>query len=113
MSGGDRNFVRCNGVDNIPRIGQEFKVRSREGEVMINNYDVISTSYCVFPDANTRTFVNKLDAWMKFYWYTNGVESYLDTGSRGYYAYKIHLNSSFKLGSGTGDYANPYILEEK
>ena len=116
----DRNIlVWCNGVDNTPRIGEEYNVGSSEGEVAINDYDVIRTSYCVVPNAETITPISILDAWMKYDWesYDKSREDsyrFIRTQNNKYpYAYKIHLNSSFKLGSGTGDYANPYILEEK
>ena len=85
----------------------------------INDYDVIRTSYCVLSNAETRTSVAILDAWMNYDWEYYGNSSnngfYIDIwrNRRTPYAYKIHLNSSFKLGSGTGDYTNPYILEEK
>ena len=116
---GGRDFVWCNGVDNTPRIGEEYNVSSSEGEVAINDYDVIRTSYCVLSDSDTRTSVAILDAWMNYDWEYYGNSSnngfYIDIwrNRRTPYAYKIHLNSSFKLGSGTGDYTNPYILEEK
>ncbi len=115
---GGRDYVWCNGVDNIPRIGEESYISSSEGEVAINDYDVIRTSYCVLSNEETRTSVTILDAWMNYDWeyYGNSRNGYyidIWRNRRTPYAYKIHLNSSFKLGSGTGDYANPYILEEK
>lgn len=45
--------------------------------------------------------------------YNHNMTYFTYNASAGNNAYKIHLNSNFKLGSGTGDYSNPYILEYK
>ena len=100
--------VSCNSVDNIPRIGEQYGEVKKEGETNINVFDVVKTSYCTYSNNH---YEDILDAWMHFKWiscanYSRCIEVYSQS-------YKIHLNSSFKLGSGTGDYANPYILEEK
>ena len=117
-----KNTIYCNGVDNIPRLGEEKYSSSSEGETAIDDYDVVKTSYCVFSNNTINVhYPPILDAWMKYSWDTDRSGDYYIATRRyggrvsGYipYAYKIHLNSSFKLGSGTGDYANPYILEEK
>ena len=108
--------VLCNGIDNMPRVGEERDISTIEGEAPIYGFDVYKTSYCATSVGETRSYVTVLDAWMRYTWYSRNGTSYISTfrGTRGGpYAYKIHLNSSFKLGSGTGDYANPYILEEK
>lgn len=102
--------VNCSSVENIPKIGEQYIVYETDGEVAINDFDVVKTSYCI----DNEVITSVLDAWMTFVWKTYGSTNgyYIDFYSV-YQPYKIHLNSSFKLGSGTGDYANPYILEEK
>lgn len=117
-----RDSIYCNGVDNIPRLGEEKYSSSSEGETAINDYDIVKTSYCVFSNNTIDDYRYILDAWMKYSWDSERGSHYYYIATKRYagrisgyipYAYKIHLNSSFKLGSGTGDYANPYILEEK
>lgn len=106
--------VYC-GNDSRPRIGELYYKSTSEGESCINEFDVIKTSYCIY----FNSYVDFLDAWMNFNWDNYGNFStygyYIETssGRNACTGYKIHLNNKFKLGSGTGDYSNPYMLEYK
>ena len=52
------------------------------------------------------------DNYQVFGWLGNpSVSENIITMNAGTTDYKIHLNSCMKITSGTGDYANPYILE--
>lgn len=112
--------VYCKDNLDEKRVARNGKINSSrvfEGETDITSVDVINASYCtddvtnIYSNSSANNF---LDTWMDFYAH---IDDSARTGTRlsikpsG--GYKIHLNNSFKLGSGTGDYANPYILEKK
>lgn len=113
--------VYCQDNLDEKRIARNGKISSStvfEGETDITSVDVINTSYCT----DDRTDINStnssteafLDTWMNFDAHIavatkTGTNTYIKPSG----GYKIHLNNSFKLGSGTGDYSNPYILEKK
>lgn len=110
-SSNSRLGVFCNSVDGTPIIGEQSsgKPSVTQGEMTISSFDVLKTSYCPSGSVN----VSVLDSWMNFKWEQNFYSNQYQISFNSTRPYKIHLNSSFKLGSGTGDYANPYILEEK
>lgn len=115
----DSNMVLGCKENNSVLSGIISKTISNENQVMIDNYDVFETSYCIFDSIQG---YYSLDGWMKYDLINtaktigsspSGVVSRYVTSITNLKGYKIHLNNRFKITSGTGDYANPYILEYK
>lgn len=91
----------------------EKNINVYTGETNVVAYDVIKTSKCTNLDNYS------LDAWMYHIEYYSNKSYEISFGSSSKHfnfhsiRKKIHIKSCMKITDGTGDYSNPFILENK